>query len=133
MQKAGSSPRLRRNGRQACLFLLKKKKISQSEAHVTGKADKCNMGVLYMGPKRFRGLSQCCTCFLCLLSNFTFSVEKEACLSFPDTEMHELSPPTEKEGSGDHSTPNVPPAPPGEHLEFIGHPFCFASSPIYYF
>ena len=114
----------------------KKKKSSQSEAHVTGGADKCNMGVLHMGPKRFRGLSQCCTCFLCLLSNFTFSEEKGACLSFPDTEMHEPSPPTEKEekqGSGDHSTPKVSPAPPEEHLEFIGHPFWFASSLMYYF
>ena len=107
-------------------FFFSKKKSSQSEARVPGRADTRSMCVLYTGPKRFRGLSQCCTCFLCLLANFTFSVEKEARLSFPDTKTYELSSPTEieeKEASDDHSTPDVSPAPLEETMKFIGHPF----------
>ena len=88
--------------RQAFFFSFGKKISSQSEARVTARADRLSMCVLYKGPKRFWSLNQCCTCFLFPLSNFTFS--KETCLSFPDTETHELSSPTEKRKKH-HSTP----------------------------
>lgn len=107
-------------------FSKKNHQSSQSEARVTSRADTRSMCALYMGPKRFRGLSQCYTCFLWLLANFTFSVEKEACLSFPDTKTYELSSTTEieeKEASDNHSTPNVSLAPPEENMKFIGHHF----------
>lgn len=115
-------------GMEDRLFFFSKKnhQSSQSEARVTSRADTRSMCALYMGPKRFRGLSQCYTCFLWLLANFTFSVEKEACLSFPDTKTYELSSTTEieeKEASDNHSTPNVSLAPPEENMKFIGHHF----------
>ena len=117
-------------------FKKKKKKKAHNLKHVSLVGLTNRMCVLYTGPKRFRGLSQGCTCFLCLLANFTFPVEKEACFSFPDTETHELSSPTEieeKEASGDHSTPDVSPAPPEENIKFIGHPFFGKFSNLLFF
>jgi len=105
-------------GEEQEIFFWKKKKISsQSEARVIGRADRLSMCVLYTGPKRFQRLNQMlCLLSLFPLSNFTFAIEKEIYLSLPDnTEIYELSSPTEKGGTPTRRPLSaVPSAPPGD-------------------
>lgn len=108
-------------------FFWKKKKISaQSEARVIGRADRLSMCVLYTGPKRFQRLNQMlCLLSLFPLSNFTFAIEKEINLSLPDnTEIYELSSPTEKGGDPHQATTlGCPLGSSRRHMDFLGHPF----------
>lgn len=95
-------------------------------------ADRLSMCVLYTGPKRFQRLNQMlCLLSLLSLSNFTFAIEKEMCLSLPDnTEIYELSSPKKRGGGGGgkrHQVTTqlsaVPWASPGEYMDILDHPF----------